>query len=396
MSARLSHAIALYRLLSNSRVERASAYGTIVLSGETRAALREVQAHGDFLDEGQLGQPDGSEAEVEFVLPRSSAAFFAEDWAELLKHDHFRFRRPDDFFVANDGYRDGAPDTHSSKRYRAILEFIALLSDVADHLTSSDELRLVYLQKEKLELSIVYGESDMRDIPSIGTFVEDFKNDAKKHREQRAAIIKTVLTDMLRPVSPETRFTALLAQCPQFFERVRDSYALYVSEFSFERVMQDIEGRRLDFTTKLNKVFSDIQNQLLAVPAALLFVASQVTNSSRFEWKNALTLLGVVIFWGFMVLLIRNQRHTLEAIKSDLDREQIAIRLDHAESLTAFQQIYQLLGKRYRQQKWLLRAVFWTATMVLLVTLILFILFTADATWPVKVWLHGRWPKVFV
>ncbi|WP_311945184.1 hypothetical protein [Halomonas piscis] len=129
-----------------------------------------------------------------------------------------------------------------------------------------------------------------------------------------------------------------------------------MSEFSFENIKSQVERDKLEFTTRLNKVFSDIQNQLLAVPAALLLVGSQMEKADPIGWslKNVVIWLGAVVFAVLMELLIRNQRNTLQAVKNEMDLQKIIFKDHHRAIYHKFQDVYVELGQRFRHQRNLL------------------------------------------
>src|SRR5690606_22892972 len=89
----------------------------------------------------------------------------------------------------------------------------------------------------------------------------------------------------------------------------------------FQKVKAEVEREKLEFTTRLNKIFSDIQNQLLAIPAAMILVGGQMKQVNAFSLSNILIWLGSLVFSILMLLLIRNQRNTLAAIKNEIDHQ---------------------------------------------------------------------------
>ncbi|UPG96588.1 hypothetical protein [Luteibacter aegosomatissinici] len=132
---------------------------------------------------------------------------------------------------------------------------------------------------------------------------------------------------------------------------------LYVSEFSFAKFKEDVEKDKIEFIAKLNKVFADIQSQLLAIPAALILIGSQMEYLGRWGTKNLLIVLGAFAFALLMDLLIRNQHHTLTALGSEIRREWGLIEGRHAAVASEFQSSYETLARRERHQKLLLGTV---------------------------------------
>jgi hypothetical protein len=94
---------------------------------------------------------------------------------------------------------------------------------------------------------------------------------------------------------------------------------MYASEFSYEKVRAEVEKDNLDSMLKLNKTFSEIQNQLLALPVALVLVAGQMTAGSELTLKNFVLWAGALLFSILMWLLVHNQRNAVMAIEEEID-----------------------------------------------------------------------------
>lgn len=249
---------------------------------------------------------------------------------------------------------------------------------------------LIFLQKEKIEITPDYTISDLQELHDIVCFQSDFI-ESNTHKEQKNTIVKTVLLEMFGGRS-RASFSELLVKFPDFMEKVQGSYLLYVSEFSFQKVKELIEKEKLDATIKLNKVFSDIHNQMLAVPAALILAGGQMENSHDWTSKNILIWLGVLVFAIFMTLLVRNQRHSLNAVKQEIDQQWEQIRGKYHSVAEHFQVSYEQLDKRYKHQEILIKVVSILVALALIVTTYMLLYFSVpkllmieSLQWGVKV-----------
>ena len=129
---------------------------------------------------------------------------------------------------------------------------------------------------------------------------------------------------------------------------------------------------KIHFITKINKVFSDIQNQLLTVPAALIIAGSQFESSDHVTLKNFLILSGALAFTIFMLLLIMNQRNTLQSIYNEIDNEWGLIKKKHNAIKEQFETQYKSLETRYKHQYLLLEVVALIVIMACMATALLF------------------------
>lgn len=315
---------------------------------------------------GLLVAPNVRQHSVEFSLP----ANFFRSLEELIDAPSRRVLPPSSFYLADDDCLydgDASGLAQSVLHYLAAAKLYSLLGQEADHLGSVGSAKsLIFLHKEKIEITPDYTISDLRELPAIGRFQSDFI-ESTTHKEQKETIVKTVLLEMFASRG-RVPFSELLVQFRYFMEKVSASYQLYVSEFSFQKVKELIEKEKLDATIKLNKVFSDIQNQLLAVPAALVLAGGQMENSHDWIGKNVLIWLGVLVFAVFMTLLVRNQRHTLHAVKQEIDQQWGQIRGKYHSVAERFEESYKQLDKRYNHQEILINVVSILVTLALTAT----------------------------
>lgn len=359
MTTAFDHAISVYRALKGPALDGGYVKGKLKVTEELAATLTKL-AELDWLLEPPLKRVVvGAEIEVEVKVGVGQAFFFAMTWADLLATHNFKYVAPEVYYVAEDDFLSTEEnETVSSRRYGSVLSLLKVLREVADYCDESlSGLKFIYLNTTKLELPINYAATDLRDVPKVKELEEDIFDASYKHKEQRKVIIKLILDELLKDTVEEERFTKLLSDFVLFKQRYKDSYDLYIAEFSFEKVLQEVKAHKLDYTIKLNKVFSDIQNQLLAIPAALILIGSKLAPKGYVEWQNSLTMLGCVIFVALMDLLVRNQYNTLTAILDEISKQTDLLISKHAALLPKFKDPYSDLEKRHAHQRWLIRVV---------------------------------------
>ncbi|MBO9741428.1 hypothetical protein J7432_21060 [Xanthomonas axonopodis pv. begoniae] len=111
-------------------------------------------------------------------------------------------------------------------------------------------------------------------------------------------------------------FGELVKGFEQLMMYIRQSYALFLADFSTAKVRREVEKQNLDDALRLNKTLAEIQNQLLALPAALLVAGATVDSS--ITSKNVAVLVGMAIFVVLMWLLIGNRNNSVEAIGDEI------------------------------------------------------------------------------
>ena len=146
-----------------------------------------------------------------------------------------------------------------------------------------------------------------------------------------------------------------------------------MKEFSFEKIKSKFEHEKLEFTIKLNSIFSNIQNQILAVPLAMFLSSAQFNIENKFAFKNIVVWFAVIVFSLLLSFLIRNQKSTLTAIKAEIDQQQTDLADKYTEEKDYFSTVYTDLVTRYDTQNWLLLSVDIMVSIFILLTTIYFI-----------------------
>ena len=350
MMSKLQTAIEVHSLLVNAVTFKRQVTGN--LSSEAYTVRKK-----ELEEAGLLISSDDELRKVEFSLPMEQDSPFFINLAELLEAPTRQRSAPKEFYIADIKYRhpqdqDRAP--RAVAQYINAAKFVTVLTGLADH---SDRDKAIFLHGSKLEIKLHYGEADLKALDGLQEFIRDFV-DADIHKEQKKTIIKSVLFEMLKAHEIEKlTVPCLLQRFGDFRDRVGSNYQLYVSEFSFEKIREQVEKEKFEFTIKLNKSFSDIQNQLLAVPVALVIVGSQMKSETELTLSNAAIWLGSIVFAIFMSLLIRNQRETVKAIKAELDSQWKSIKSKHLLVGEKLEVHYSQLKNRYWLQSFFLAVV---------------------------------------
>jgi len=356
---KLKLAIWLYKNLQNqARPQSRELIGTL----PEGVAFDEIEDALEEFDMAGIGCRKETRT-IQFSTP-SSGGFFAWSMEDLLKNPARSRRAPSKFYIADLDYLH--PDQKKSmpnqvKGYFQRLSFIeSLQPPFADyHHTASGPETFVFMADKKLEVSINIAASELDPIPAIDKLMEEYIF-ATEHKDHKRTIIRTCITDLF--ATPNSKITKIeisdiFKEAELLLEDVRDNYNLFISEFSFKKIKNEIEREKLDFTIKLNTVFSSIQNQLLAIPVALVLVGSQMENTGSWSRKNLVIWLGALVFALLLSLLVRNQKNTLSAVRQEIDQQWKKIHSDHRPVADRFRDLYWTLEERHKHQIWLIRIV---------------------------------------
>lgn len=295
------------------------------------------------------------------VSPRFGFGLLVPDVGALLRAQYARVKEPVRFLLLEEliTHSDPIADDHLLARYRAVLRFMQTLKRAAAFL-DPDEPALVFITGGKFEVQINYSEEDLSalslaDLRALSTILPE-----GTHEKQCAAILADAVVSMTQHLPSYSRFQHLLAHLPDLKKRFEDGYKLFASGFSYEKVRDQVESARVEYTGKIHKVFSDIQNQLLSIPVATIVVATQMKDATAvgYEfWINTAVLIGCWVFAVLMVFLLHNQSHTLSVLRVEIDRQKRQLNRDFASVADSFANTFTYLSRRAFTQRLTLWAI---------------------------------------
>jgi len=330
------------------------------------------------------------------IAPRFGLGLIARNLDGVLSAQGYRVTAGCRFLLLDNLIASADPTDKRSPvgRYGLAIALVQHLRAAALYL-NVEEQTLIFHAEGRFTVPVAYGESDLTSmsieaVESIGRLLSD-----DIHRKQREAILATAIVEMTKPLPEERRFAHLLHHAEDLCARFENGYKLFAAGFSYEKVRDEVEVARVEYASKIHKVFADIQNQLLGIPVATVIVATQMKAASSFGYEffvNTAVLVGCFVFAALMVLLIRNQHHTLAVVQDEITRQRRQLLKEYAAVAANFSDTFEYLSKRAAAQ----RLVLWIIDIVVCIGLLIscFVYFKlTPAAWT---WVASRmlpmWP----
>lgn len=329
----------------------------------------------------------GAKVSIAVATPRPSFGLVRKDLEALLRSQSAHVREPSRYYLwekkvsASDAAQDGSP----VDRYRKVIALVQILKGAAAFLDQHEEL-LVFIRSGKFEVPVKYAVADLEalDLTELGRIIASVPDGT--HKTQCESIMAEAMHEVVSLHSAGYRFSALLGNLKDFHERFDRGYRLFVAGFSYEKLRDEIETAKIEYTTKMHKVFADIQNQLLGIPVATVIVATQMKPHERINgdfWISVAVLLGSFVFAMLVHLLLRNQRHTLEVVGLEMERQRKALEKHPKVLLDKLLPTFELLVRRYKVQLKILDAI----DLVVIGGVVLSVFFFYQLSMPTKQWL---------
>lgn len=339
---------------------------TKIADEKVRDALRLALSDENIDDAGITVHDDPDDIKVGGVkrinvqTPKISLGYLASGFDKFLGMRRVTFVEPKNFYLIREKFAkaDLAPP-FAVERYRKVIELIALLEKCAAYL-DKDRGELVFIKDGKFSIPLAYtpGELAAVDIDSVIKILDQFSGKDDAHQEQKRAILASTVLGMLEGVANGVRFRALLLELPELSRKFLDGYKLYLANFSYDKVHDELQAFKVDYTSKIHKAFSDIQSQLLTVPVATIVVATQLKlvqeGDQAVMLTNVAVLIGCWVFAALFALLCVNQFRTLQVLEAEVARQESKMKANYETVLEMFKGIFDSLRNRVSDQKCIL------------------------------------------
>jgi hypothetical protein len=287
-----------------------------------------------------------------------------------------RRRNPLAVFTVRDlNYTHGKtqPVPQAITNYLDTAQLWQLLSASADYQVDQ---AVVFIKtfEEKIEVRADYQAQDLRPLDGLASFAAVYF-ESDHHKEQKRNIIRSSLLEVCKG-ELVVRLSDLLPRFDDFVERVKASYSLYTADFSFEKLRSEVDKQNVDDTLRLNKTLSDIQNQLLALPAALMLAGAGVKDT---VWSTNLSIwIGVTVFIWVMHQLVKNQQNSIASIDQEIQLRVEKVKEQPADVSQRVLPRFQSLQERVVSQKSVLQNIRYAVLLVWLVSTTIVV----NAQWP--------------
>lgn len=257
------------------------------------------------------GLTDSRERTIEFH-PESGHVY--SDMAALVQGPQQRIV-PVVFTVRDLAYTHGKTESvpEPVRNYLDAVKLWQLLESFADYQVNRS-IAFIKSYESKVEIRPEYGASELVPLPKLTEFGATYF-EADHHREEKRNIVRAALLEVCKG-KLVVRLAELLPKFGELVDRVKASYTLYTADFSFEKLRSEVDSKNVDDMLRLNKTLAEIQNQLLALPAALLIAGAGLKPKSMAA--NLTIWFGVTVFSWVMQKLVANQQHSVLVIKQEV------------------------------------------------------------------------------
>lgn len=326
----------------------------------------------------------GATLSAEIGAPRTGLGLLALNIDRLLENHRNRIDEPERYYLIGErfAYNDTVvPDI--IVRYRNVLRLIRTLKEAAAFLDPY-QAEMLFIGPIRLMLPVDFRSSDLASVNSL--LIDEFEDFVlhKVHKDQKAAIVANTIIEMCRTHPDGERFRYLVSHLRDFVTKCQDSYKLFASEFSYDKIRGKAEEAIADYANKIHKTFHDVQNQIMGIPVASVIIATQLKPATQCDvnfWANLAISLGATLFVALLAFAIVNQLLTLSTIEGDLTRQKAKLNGDYSVVAQEFVPLYRKLEQRITLHRFILGTILLVCVLGALLTWRIYFQLTTLMPW---------------
>lgn len=365
MSSEFSELVSLYR-----RIDYTTPYseGVFNLKNEQDVVLLEKlisqhQKYSLYAENDQEHFSIGQSVILSINSPQISLGFVCNSFEDFLKNHKNKKIEPENYYICDIDFCSGEipmdPENPEQKflivkKYRSILKLIELFSKSAVYFDKSKS-ELIFFSNPALKIPVSYNYNDIKNlnIECAENLISLFNDDA--HQKNKLEILSESIKNHCGPGDSSLLFESLLRNIDSVYTDVRKGYDIYVSKFSYKKIIDELKSAKVEEVGKIHKVFSDIQNQILGIPVSTLIVATQM-KPIEISWGiqgvvNTFVLFGVIVFSILMVITLSNQWQTLKALHEEIKYKESQAETVYKAIFSEIRGTFDYLNKRIKYQR---------------------------------------------
>ncbi|CAO3308241.1 hypothetical protein LG197_22605 [Pseudomonas asiatica] len=177
------------------------------------------------------------------------------------------------------------------------------------------KLEISYLMTCDELLAIKVSEKDLKEAQTMHAAV---MADEDVHCEERRHVMRETLTDFLKD-EKDWNIRLIMASVSKFYKKYNERYKVYVSKFSVNKILTEIESDCVNFLGKVQEAIMAQQTKAFAVPGGIV-AAGAILKPATTVWDYGVILVGLVISTWMIVSLNNNVVSHINLLTEEFER----------------------------------------------------------------------------
>lgn len=177
----------------------------------------------------------------------------------------------------------------------------------------------------KLEISYLIACDDLmaiivdeKGIKHAQTMHAAVMADEDVHCEERRHVMRETLTDFLKD-EKDCNIRVIMASISNFYKKYNERYKVYVSKFSVNKILTEIETDCVSFLGKVQDAIMAQQTKAFAIPGGIV-VAGAILKPATTAWDYLVILVGLIISTWMITSLNNNVVTHINLLADEFER----------------------------------------------------------------------------
>lgn len=273
---------------------------------------------------------------------------FENFWQRINSSD----KLPDYFYIISDKISHlEIKDDKTLNIFNLYFTWKKILLNLSDHF--ANEFYVFFMMNDKggdkieIESTLNFNQLPKIDMPadSLSTAYNliqklDFED---LHKLERRSVMRATLYELTKSMDKDDNLLkSLIKQTVTFSKKYNELYEIYTKRFSVNKLLNELDEKSLEFTSKINEFISSSQTKALTIPGALIAVGAlakadapleaiiiiaglwmikQVNNSSNEVYREAFIALNNRLNNAFKKYLTFHNELEVKKSASDIKKE---------------------------------------------------------------------------
>lgn len=159
---------------------------------------------------------------------------------------------------------------------------------------------------------------DAKGIKHAKTMHAAVMADEDVHCEERRHVMREMLTDFLRD-EKDCNIRVIMASISNFYKKYNERYKVYVSKFSVNKILTEIESDCVSFLGKVQDAIMAQQTKAFAVPGGIV-AAGAILKPATTAWDYLVILVGLIISTWMITSLNYNVVTHIKLLADEFER----------------------------------------------------------------------------
>lgn len=259
--------------------------------------------------------------EIVILVDLSKFPNYFESFTNFINYNRYSLKF-EQFYIFDLNYYHGNSDENSKiDSFLLIQDVISFLRELSVHEKEvNGYIELLFHKPDKIcPIKVDYF------LPEIDSFKTDFSiqelYDHVFEKSDEEARRKLYVNEMINLLSADglISFSSLLKNWNRIHNSYKNSFQLYLSEFSFEKIKSSSLEYFHEQTNKIYSTITKFSTHILVIPVAYILILRFLDfNGESFQKDTILIFLGILYFVIIWFVLLSNVNKAFEAIEEDI------------------------------------------------------------------------------